>query len=131
MPPKKNTTQKSKLLTEVELELMQIIWRLNGATVHEVMAALPKDRKLAYTSVSTMLRIMEQKKFLKAKGTEGRGHVYMPTLNKKEYELTSVNHLVQKVFGGAPETLIRRLVDNGSLSPEEIRNIRQILDERK
>ena len=56
----KKTTRPTRLLTESELELMTILWRLEGATVNEVLEALPPDRPLAYTSVSTILRILEQ-----------------------------------------------------------------------
>ena len=71
----------TKLLTEVELELMTALWKLGEGSVADVLETLPKERKLAYTSVSTILRILEQKKVLKAR-KEGRGHVYVPMLEK-------------------------------------------------
>ena len=71
-----------KRLTEVELELMSILWRLQGGSVGDVMSALPRERALAYTSVSTILRILEGKGVLAAR-KEGRGHVYTPLLDKR------------------------------------------------
>ncbi|HEY0706619.1 MAG TPA: BlaI/MecI/CopY family transcriptional regulator, partial [Polyangia bacterium] len=70
MSPREPLPEKS--LTEVELELMTILWQLGGGTVNEVMAALPEGRTLAYTSVSTILRILEQKGVLSAEKV-GRG----------------------------------------------------------
>ena len=74
-----------RLLTESELELMTILWRLRGGTVADVLAALPSDRPLAYTSVSTILRILEQKGVLTTEKV-GRGHRYLPAVAKGDYE---------------------------------------------
>ena len=74
-----------KMLTEVELELMTILWSLSEGSVADVIERLPKNRNLAYTSVSTILRILEQKGTLKAR-KEGRGHIYMPLVSKESDE---------------------------------------------
>ncbi len=119
-----------KSLTEVELELMTILWRLEEGSVNDVLAELPKERKLAYTSVSTMLRILEQKKVLTSR-KEGRGHIYVPKLKKADYEASSVKNLVSKVFEGAPVALVKQLLDTEKLSPDELEEIRKLLDQRK
>jgi len=126
---KKKETKVEKLLTEVELELMGILWRLGQGTVNDVLAQLPANRKLAYTSVSTILRILEQKKIV---GTEkaGRGHIYLPQLSKETYEAMSLRHLVKKVFNDAPTSLVRRLIESENISDHELKLIRSILDER-
>lgn len=118
-----------KLLTEVELELMGILWRLGEGSVGEVLAQLPADRKLAYTSVSTMLRILEQKEVLKTR-KEGRGHIYIPRLTKEAYEATSLSHLVDKVFDGTPTSLVRRLLESESVSEAELKSIRALLNQK-
>ncbi len=119
----------SKLLTETELELMSILWRIFQGSVHEVMECLPNDRNLAYTSVSTILRILEQKKFVRSQ-KEGRGHIYIPRVSKQEYEGTSLQHLVASVFDGTPSTMVRRLLETSDLSNEELKSIRSLLRER-
>ncbi len=119
-----------KLLTEVELEMMSILWSKGTATVNDVQGALPRERKLAYTSISTMLRILEQKGIL-ASRKEGRGHVYYPKLEKQEYETRSLRHLVKKVFDGAPGQLIQRLLEVESLSKEELGDIKKLLNEQR
>lgn len=119
----------SKLLTETELELMSILWKLGQGSVNEVLAELPQERDLAYTSVSTILRILEQKKVL-ASRKEGRGHIYLPLIKKEEYESTSLHHLVSKVFDGEPSTLVKRLIESKDLDAEELKEIKKLLNQR-
>ena len=128
--PSTAKTKSEKLLTAVELEMMSVLWAKGSGTVNDVQRALSSERKLAYTSVSTMLRILEQKGVL-ASRKEGRGHVYVPRLEKHDYEARSVRHLVDRVFGGAPAQLVQRLLEVESLSEEEIGNIRRLLKERQ
>lgn len=118
----------SKLLTEAELELMKLLWKQGEGSVNEVMDALPQGRTLAYTSVSTILRILEQKGFVASRPrNEGRGHIYTPTVEKKDYEATTIHHVVSKVFDGTPTSLVKRLIEDGKLSPEELNSIRELL----
>lgn len=121
--------KESRLLTETELELMTHIWELGEGTVRDVIARLPADRDLAYTSVSTILRILEQKKVI-ASRKDGRGHIYYPLIQKPEYEATTLQHVVTKVFAGEPSTLVRRLIDAKGLSEADLLELRKILDER-
>lgn len=125
---KKNSTAKNgdKLLTEVELELMSILWKLGEGSVAEVIAQLPKQRELAYTSVSTILRILEQKGVLKNR-REGRGHVYIPLLAKTDYEAKTVRHVVAKVFDGTPVALVRQLLAVGDLGPAELDELKRLI----
>ena len=116
----------NKRLTEVELELMSILWRLQEGSVSDVMSALPAERALAYTSVSTILRILEGKGVLVAR-KEGRGHIYTPVLGKQEYEARIVADVVQRVFDGAPTALVRQLIDNVDLCEDDVREIRKML----
>lgn len=120
----------SLLLTEVELELMTIIWRRQQAGVNDVLAALPADRALAYTSVSTILRILEQKGVLKAR-KEGRGHIYIPVLSKAEFEARTVDHVVQKVFDGTPMALVRQLLGHAELTEEDLNEVKRLLAEKE
>lgn len=120
---------RERMLTEVELEMMHVLWRLGGGTVNDVLGALPASRKLAYTSVSTILRILEQKEFL-ISSKQGRGHRYVPTLTKTEYESKSVNYLVKRIFHGTSSDLVKRLLDEGDMNSSELRQIRDLLDQR-
>lgn len=121
--------KEKKLLTEVELELMSILWRLGEGTVKDVLSKLAEGRNLAYTSASTILRILEKKKFIKSR-KEGRTHIYIPEYEKSEYEAVSLTHLVKNIFEGSPSSLVARLVDDEKISPQDLKKIKEILDKR-
>ncbi|AKJ03674.1 putative transcriptional regulator [Archangium gephyra] len=121
--------EESKPLTPVELELMHIVWRKGEVSVADVLEALPPERKLAYTSVSTVLRILEQKGVLRSRKV-GRGHLYAALLPREAYEVQSVRHLVETVFDGTPSALVERLVEAVPLSPEEVEQLRALLNKK-
>jgi predicted transcriptional regulator len=121
---------KKKLLTETELELMTLLWKLGEGTVNDVLDALSPHRRLAYTSVSTMLRILEQKNFVGSRKA-GRGHIYFPMVAKEHYEETSARDLVNRVFEGDASNLVRRLIEKGDLSRNDLEEIRALLDEKR
>jgi predicted transcriptional regulator len=115
-----------RLLTEVELELMNIVWALGGGTVSDVQARLPAERPLAYTSVATMLRILEQKGVLQSR-KEGRGHFYQPLVERAAYQAFTLEQMVDKVFGGDSLALARRLIDGGVLSRKDLASLKALL----
>lgn len=119
-----------KQLTEVELELMTVLWKQGEGAVADVMEALPKERKLAYTSVSTILRILEQKGVLKTR-KEGRGHIYIPILQKSDYEAKTIHHVMNSVFEGAPLALVKQLLNSVPLSETDLAEIQELLKSRK
>lgn len=123
---KKSKKMPNKMLTEVELELMTILWKLDEASVAEVIDELPNDRKLAYTSVSTIVRILEQKEFLGSR-KEGRGHIYFPLIQKSDYESKAVKHVVDKVFQGTPLLLVKQLLNSTKLSESEIKELKNLI----
>lgn len=116
----------ARTLTPVELELMQHVWRLGEASVADVLAALPPERQLAYTSVSTVLRILEQKGVVKSRKV-GRGHLYAALVPREAYEAQSVRHLVDTLFAGEPGALVARLVEAVPLGAEDVEAIRKLL----
>lgn len=116
-----------KPLTEVELELMNAVWELGSCTVKDVHKA--QKRELAYTSVATMMKILEEKGALQSDKGE-RVIVYKPLLSREEYGSSSLKHLAESVFQGDPGSMVMRLLDDSQLSKEDLQNIRKILDER-
>ncbi len=122
-------TSRPKLLTEVELELMSTLWQLGEATVRDVLGRLSKGRNLAYTSVSTILRILEGKRLVKSR-RNGKANLYRPAVSKSEYERRSLRHLVDKVFDGTPSAMVMRLLDDEGLSRAELREIQRMLKEK-
>ncbi len=123
------TKKKKELLTEVELEFMNQLWALGEGTVRDVLAQMPEDRNLAYTSAATILRILEQKEFVTSR-KEGKSHVYIPALGKDSYQSRSLRHLSAKLFDDTPASLVARLVDDEELSEEALGQIRALVDRR-
>ncbi len=121
--------QDGRRLTDVELELMNIVWSLGEATVHSLQERLPSERQLAYTSVSTILRILEKKGVLRSR-KEGRTHVYIPVLSKEQYERISLEHIIVNVFDKTPSALVRTLVDSQQLSKQDLAAIQKLIEER-
>lgn len=117
-------------LTPVELELMEILWKIGQGTVRDVMAHLPDSRNLAYTSVSTILRILEQKNILVTEKL-GQQHIYLPTLSKQVFASHSVKKIVKQIFSGNSVELVAYLIDKNDLSFDEIATIQKILDAKK
>lgn len=128
MKKSKAKEAEGKLLTETELELMVILWKLEEGSVSEVMEHLSKERDLAYTSVSTILRILEQKGILKTR-KEGRGHIYIPQVKKSEYEAKTVKHVVDRVFDGTPVALVRQLLDSVKLNEKDLKELKILIDQ--
>jgi predicted transcriptional regulator len=118
-----------KPLTEVELELMTAIWEIGECTVKEVQLRLSRERELAYTSVATMMKILEQKGVLGSRKSD-RAHTYQPLLSRSEYEATSLRHLANNLFHGDPSSMVMRLLNDNKLSASELQAIRKLLDER-
>jgi len=123
-------SQGLKTLTLLEAELMNIIWELKEATVHQVLEKLPKHKSLAYTTVSTILRILEQKKVLSSR-KEGRTHVYVPMLKKQDYETAALKQVVSLAFDNSPFLLAKQLIDSQTLTEQEIYQLKQLLDSKK
>jgi predicted transcriptional regulator len=119
-------------LTPAELRLMNIIWKTGRATVAEVAAALPEDPPLAYNTVLTTMRILEDKGYLRhAKAKDGRAFVYIAKVGHVEAKRNAVRHLLGRFFGDSPESLVLNLLEDETLGRAELRKIRQLLQERK
>lgn len=117
-------------LTPVEFELMTILWEIGQGTVRDVMALLPEGRKLAYTSVSTILRILQQKKIVTAEKA-GRNHVYLPVISKEDFATHSVKKIVNQVFSGNSLELVTYLMDKNNLTLTEISEMQALLNSKK
>jgi predicted transcriptional regulator len=112
----------STTLTEQELEIMQIVWERESTTVRDVYEALLARRKVAYTTVMTMMKILEQKKYLKKTQAE-RAYVYRPTQPKGQVIGAMVKEFVNRVFNGSAQPLLVHLVEDNKLSREELEEI--------
>ena len=117
--------RRSRTLTEHELEIMKIIWERDRATVRDVYEALLEKRKVAYTTVMTMMKILEQKGFLK-KSQEERAYLYRPAQPKRQVIGAMVREFVNRVFNGSAEPLLVHLVEEHGLSQKDLEEIARL-----
>jgi predicted transcriptional regulator len=117
--------RRSTTLTEQELEIMKIVWERESSTVRDVYETLLERRKVAYTTVMTMMKILEQKKYLKRTQVD-RAYVYRPTQPKRLVVGAMVSDFINRVFNGATEPLLVHLVEEHDLSPEELEEIARL-----
>jgi len=113
--------------TDRELDVMEVLWERGPATVAEVRAALADD--LAYTTVLTVLRILEEKGHVRHE-EEGRAHRYFPLVEREEAGDSALRRILGKLFRGSPELLLTHLVSDRALREDELRRMRALLDER-
>jgi len=114
-------------LGERELDVMAVLWADGSGTVGEVRKRL--GAKLAYTTVLTILRNLEAKRFLRRE-EEGRAHRYFPRVQKGTAQKSALARLIDTLFHGSPEALVARLVDDHDLSPAELKRLAAQLDSR-
>jgi BlaI family penicillinase repressor len=117
-------------LTRQELEIMKIVWELGSATVRDVYERLLERRKVSYTTVMTMMKILEQKKFLK-KSQADRAYLYHPARPKNQVVRNMVQEFVDRVFNGSAHPLLLHLIRDRRLSEEEIAEIERLIQENR
>ena len=115
------------VLTRQELALMKVVWRAGHATVREVYEALREERRVAYTTVMTMLNILESKGYLR-KEPEGRAYRYHPTQPERRVMTALVRDFVDRVFDGAATPLLAHLVTDTRLSKPERDALKRLID---
>jgi predicted transcriptional regulator len=114
--------------TDRELDVMTVLWNVGTATVSEMREELRDE--LAYTTVLTVLRTLEEKGYVKHED-EGRAHRYRPTVDRATAGTTALRRMLNTVFGGSAELLLTNLVNDQKLSPADIEQLRRLLDDMK
>lgn len=121
--------QDNMTLTEVELEFMNVVWEKGGGSVRDILAVLNGKQQRAYTSVATVLKILEQKGFLTSEMVD-RSLRYRPLIPKASYQKRTLQVLSNKLFDDTPSALVARLVDDESLSDETLEEIRELVNRK-
>lgn len=122
MPPRKSPT-----LTEAELRLMQVLWEKGPATVQQVLESLPERAPLAYNSVLTTIRILESKGYVRHV-KDGRAHVYMPLVERKDATRSEIRRLVSRFFGDSHELLVLNILEDNAIDSSEMKRLREMLE---
>jgi len=128
MSPRKTTDNLPRELTRAEEEVMQILWQLGEGVVHDLLQRFP-DPKPAYNTVSTIIRILEQKGFV-AHRAYGRTHLYYPVISKQDYTRSYFRNMVSNYFGNSYKSLASFFTREENLSIEELEAIRKMISEQ-
>ncbi|HWZ34029.1 MAG TPA: BlaI/MecI/CopY family transcriptional regulator [Bryobacteraceae bacterium] len=113
-------------LTGQELEIMKVIWKLDTATVRQVYETMLKRRRIAYTTVMTMMNILEQKGYLKKEQSD-RAYVYQPAQPQQQVIRSMVREFLDRVFNGSAEPLLAHLVEDRRLTENDLEEIRKTI----
>jgi predicted transcriptional regulator len=120
--------KKSLQLTEAEQRLMDILWTIGSGTVAEIAEALPKKLDLAYNTVLTIMRILEDKGYVRhTKPKEGRAFIYRPVVSREQASRSALHHLLARFFGNSAEALVLNLIEDETLGEKERERIRKLL----
>jgi BlaI family transcriptional regulator, penicillinase repressor len=117
-------------LTPQELAIMKVVWRLEDVTVRDVHGALQAKRPVAYTTVMTMMRILEDKGYLK-KTIGERAHVYRPAKPRHQVVGAMVKDFVDRVFDGASDALLVHLAKDNRLTAKQRRIVKQLIEKEE
>jgi BlaI family transcriptional regulator, penicillinase repressor len=117
-------------LTPQELAIMKVVWRRDEATVRDVYEVLQETRPVAYTTVMTMMRILQEKGYL-TKATNDRAHVYRPAKPSQQVIGGMVRDFLDRVFDGASDALLVHLARDNKLTAKQRRIVRQLLDDKE
>lgn len=117
-------------LTDVELEIMKVVWERNSATVREVYEVLLAQRKIAYTTVLTMMGVLEQKGRLSKQAGE-RAYIYQPTEPRSQVVGSMVTDFIKRVFNGSAKPLLVHLAESREIQQEHLDEISRLLKTRR
>jgi len=116
-------------LTRAEEQVMQVLWKLDKAFAKDVLAKMPKPRP-AITTVSTIIRILEQKGFV-GHTAFGKSHQYHPLVKKETYSDRQMHKVVKDYFGGSLHGLVSSFVEKNDLDVQELDEIMKLLKAHK
>jgi predicted transcriptional regulator len=121
MPPKPSNT-----LTQAELRLMKVLWIRGESSVADLVAACADEAPLAYTSVLTTVRILEQKGYVTHR-QEGRAFLYSPSVAENEASRSEVRHVLQRFFGNSRERLLLSLLGDDEITADELHRLKEAI----
>ena len=114
--------------TESELEILQVLWTKESATVREVHEVLEQQRDIGYTTTLKTMQIMTDKGLL-SRDTSSRQHIYFPQVSREECQQVFINKMVDGLFNGSAGRLVMGALDNKKLSSQDIQEIRDYLNQ--
>jgi BlaI family transcriptional regulator, penicillinase repressor len=120
----------SIILTRQELQIMKVVWERGAASVKDVCDAMSRRKITAYTTVLTLMGILEEKGAL-VHSRSGRAYIYSPVLTRQQATKNQVHDVLTRFFDGSPEKMIETVIENEIKGPEQLGSVKNILDSRQ
>jgi BlaI family transcriptional regulator, penicillinase repressor len=118
----------SPALTDAEASVMAVLWQKQSATVGDVVATLAKKRQVAYSTVQTILRILEAKGYV-THDKVARAFLFRPLVDEKQARRRALRHLVKRLFNGSPSLLVLNVLDDEKIDPAELQRLKKLIEE--
>ena len=119
--------KQSPALTDAESAVMVVLWRLRRASVGDVVTAMNQNRAVTYSTIQTMLRILETKGYV-THGKVARAFVYEPVVDERQARRRALRHLVRRLFEGSPSLLVLNVLEDEELDPAEREHLRKLIE---
>jgi predicted transcriptional regulator len=119
--------RRSPALTDAEVDVMAALWRLGRASVGDVLAAMKKRRAVTYSTVQTILRILETKGYV-THAKVARAFVYEPLIDERQARRRALRHLVGRLFDGSPSLLVLNVLEDEEIDPTEREQLRKLVE---
>ena len=118
----------SPALTDAEARVMAVLWQFRSATVGDVVAALAPERAVSYSTVQTILRILEDKAYVKHDKV-ARAFIYHPVVDERQARSRALRHLAGRLFNGSPSLLVMNVLNDEELAPDELQRLKKLIEE--
>jgi predicted transcriptional regulator len=117
----------SAALTDAEAAVMAVVWRLRRASVGDVVAAMNETRAVSYSTVQTILRILETKGYVIHQKV-ARAFIYEPVVDERQARRRALRHLVNRLFEGSPSLLVLNVLEDEDIDPAEREQVRKLIE---
>ena len=117
----------SPALTDAEARVMAVLWQLRTATVGDVVAALAPERAVSYSTVQTILRILEDKAYVEHDKV-ARAFIYRPVVDERQARRRALRHLATRLFNGSPSLLVLNVLEDEQIDAEELSRVKKLIE---
>ena len=121
------TKQKLQAMSPAETEILRLVWQIGQATVQQVCDHLPPRRNIAYKTVQTLLRRLEEKGYLRHK-IKGKAYVFFPAVKREDVIKRTVLDFLDRLFAGDPRPLMQFLAEDGRIDAEDIERLKKLIE---
>jgi BlaI family penicillinase repressor len=120
--------KRSPALTDAEARVMSVLWQRQAATVGDVVATLQQGRRVTYSTIQTILRILETKGYVTHEKV-ARAFVYRPAVDERQARQRALRHLVTRLFDGSPSLLIVNVLEDEAIDPAELKRLKKLIED--